>query len=265
MTRTKNITIVAMTHGHETLGADVHAALRETSAATENLSYIIGNPQAYRQGVAFIDDDLNRVFPGRADGNYEQRRAHELLPQLRNSDIVIDIHATTTITDPHREGMIIITKPNRFLRRLVGIIRPPRVLLMRYKSEGALISAARNGLAFEYGANGDTRARNMALHDIGETLRFCGAVQHNPFESYAYAAPRTIVYDVQDVYKKCCHAAELDGAVRNFATVRRGAIVSRCPHHGEDRAAQTFIPILFGENRYREYFGFIAKIVSWTQ
>jgi hypothetical protein len=48
----------------------------------------------------FIDVDINRIFPGNVDGNHEEKLAHNLLLQLKDIDIVIDIHTTTSKTKP---------------------------------------------------------------------------------------------------------------------------------------------------------------------
>lgn len=48
------------------------------------------------KNVRFIESDLNRSFPGNANGTHEERLAAEMLPILREATHVIDIHTTTS-------------------------------------------------------------------------------------------------------------------------------------------------------------------------
>lgn len=50
------------------------------------------NQQAIQLGKRFVDTDLNRVFPGKSDGNLEERIAHKLVKLLEDMDAVIDLH-----------------------------------------------------------------------------------------------------------------------------------------------------------------------------
>ena len=88
------ILVVGGQHGDEKLGGVVVQALVREKIGS--VSGIVGNPRAFDQNVRYIDQDLNRSFPGDPQGNYEQRRAHELLPLVRAADVVLDIHTTTS-------------------------------------------------------------------------------------------------------------------------------------------------------------------------
>lgn len=55
---------------------------------------ILANPEAMYLNQRFIDVDLNRSFPGKVDGNHEERRAYQLTKILPQFDLVIDWHQT---------------------------------------------------------------------------------------------------------------------------------------------------------------------------
>ena len=55
----------------------------------------LGNPEAGRANVRFLDADLNRVFvPDLAGSAHEIRRALELMPVLDEADVYLDFHQT---------------------------------------------------------------------------------------------------------------------------------------------------------------------------
>ncbi len=47
--------------------------------------------------------------------------------------------------------MVIVTKYDEATKAVIEAFNPPKVLVMSYKSDNALISQAKVGIAFEYG------------------------------------------------------------------------------------------------------------------
>lgn len=58
------------------------------------LSILLGNPEASRQGLRFVEKDLNRLFLTQDDSSHEGKRARELMPLLEQADLLIDLHQT---------------------------------------------------------------------------------------------------------------------------------------------------------------------------
>lgn len=85
----------ACTHGNERVGARILEALRDIPIKQGTLILNIANKEAFLSGKRFIDQDLNRVFPGKPDGNTEERLAYELAPLVQTADIVLDIHSAS--------------------------------------------------------------------------------------------------------------------------------------------------------------------------
>ena len=107
---------------------------------------IIGNPEAMRKNVRFIDSDLNRSF-GKRNKNakgYEKRRAQELTKLMKDFDVVIDIHRTTA---PFAKFTAIITKPEHYKYTLP--FHPEYVVVMRH-AKYSLIGNAKVGISLEY-------------------------------------------------------------------------------------------------------------------
>ena len=136
------IGIVACLHGDEPLGAHVLNKFLSISRGMAKL--IIANEEAMEMQKRFLEADLNRSFPGKADGLHEERLACELLNALDGCDYVIDIHTTTAKTDP----FVITTNCEN---RLVHYIPLKKVIYMSpiLASGKALIDFV-SGVSLEY-------------------------------------------------------------------------------------------------------------------
>lgn len=251
------ILIVGSTHGHERIGLRVIEELQKLDIPKDRLAFVVGNPRASEENKPFFESDLNRVFPGNSTGTYEEQRAFELSPRIKEVDLVIDIHSTNT-TDLSGDSMLIVTKYDDDTKKVIDIIKPPRVLVMKYKNENNLISQARIGIAFEYGKDTSEAVLEATLYDISEILMSCGLITKNPYTTKNNE--RTDVFEVYNSYKKDFGGKfALASDIQNFRMVTRGALLGTTNSGEQVLASEDFIPILFGENRYTEILGFMAR------
>lgn len=252
------ILIVGSTHGHERIGLRVIEELQKLDIPKGRLDFVVGNPRASEENVPFVESDLNRVFPGDSSGTYEEKRAFELSPKIKEADLVIDIHSTNT-TDLSGDSMLIVTKYDDNTRKVIDIIKPPKVLVMKYKNENNLISQAKIGIALEYGKDTSEAVLGATLHDISEVLMSCGLITKNSYTT-TKNNERTDVFEVYDSYKKDFNGKlALASDIQNFHMVTRGTVLGTTDSGEQVLASEDFIPILFGENRYTEILGFKAR------
>ncbi len=262
MKRAKKILIVASTHGHERIGLRVIEQLQKLRFTDNSVQFVIGNPQASELNVAYIESDLNRVFPGNQFGTYEEKRAFALSQKIKEFDIVIDIHSTKT-TDLGEDSMVIVTNYNDETKLFLELIKPPKILIMKYKSGNALISQAKIGIAFEYGHDDSELVLKATVHDIAQLLMHCGFMASNPFVN-----PRQVktseVFEVYDAFRKeFVDAYNLNKNLTNFQLIHAGDPVCKIENTGEIMyAPEDFYPILFGKNRYTDILGFKARKIS---
>ncbi len=88
-----NILVIGGMHGNEPLGLELVKQLQRRPIA--NVDVVLANEQAIQANARFIEQDLNRSFPGDASSaHYEQRRAAELSVLCKNYDVVLDFHNT---------------------------------------------------------------------------------------------------------------------------------------------------------------------------
>jgi predicted deacylase len=151
-----------LTHGDERIGLKVVEKIRELNIPTDILQINLANKMAFEKGVRFIETDLNHSFPGKKDGNYEERLAYDILPAIKMADIVFDVHSTTS----ELQDAAIVTKFDAETKKYLNIISPKYVLFMKQSSKNSLISDAKVGIAFEYGKDDDRCTIFKIVKDI---------------------------------------------------------------------------------------------------
>jgi succinylglutamate desuccinylase len=253
------ILIVGSTHGHEKIGLRVIEEIRKLNLDKNQVEFIVGNPKASELCLPFIESDLNRVFPGKENGNYEEKRAFELSKKIVEADLVIDIHSTKT-TDLGENSMVIVTKFDAETKRVLSLIFPPKILIMQYKSGNALISQAKVGIAFEYGIDDSESVLQATIHDIKKIL-----INYRLFKDNLHKNPRieslSLIFDVYSAFKKDFKGDYvLSDKIENFKMVKQGELICKTLENNiEVIADEDFYPILFGKNRYNDILGFKAK------
>lgn len=99
----KRISIVTGTHGDELEGQYVcYELLRRIKENQKHLTGIVDvypalNPlgvDTINRGMPLFDLDMNRIFPGDANGTMAETVAADIIDDLKGSDLCIDIHAS---------------------------------------------------------------------------------------------------------------------------------------------------------------------------
>lgn len=252
----KIILVIGCLHGHELIGKRVIEELRRLSISGGTLITVIANTRAIKAGKRFIDQDLNRSFPGSPQGNYEERLASALMPLLNKADVVIDIHSTTV----GLTSSIILTKVNKSIRELLLTFNPKRVIVMEKKvGKTALTGHCRTGLSFEYGADKSERAYKETLKDIVSILDGYG-VSTGKKKTSLRISPQTEYFEsVGSLVRPA--GFRLKKTIKNFALVKKGEVVAQKGSETQ-KALHDFYPFLFREKSYKEIWGFMAKKVK---
>lgn len=101
--RGKRLCVITGIHGDELEGQYVVYLLNRR--LQEHPEFLRGTVDIYpamnpmgintiQRGVPLFDLDMNRIFPGAADGPAAEYYAHEAIEDMRGADIAIDIHAS---------------------------------------------------------------------------------------------------------------------------------------------------------------------------
>jgi succinylglutamate desuccinylase len=218
----KKIAIVGCLHGDELIGKYVLDEL--TKSNNLNIRFFLGNEKAIKQNKRFIETDLNRCFPGKKDGNHEEKLAHNLTKKLCKYDLVIDIHSTTAKTDP----FIIITKQNKKIIDFVKKIPIKNTVFMRNSiaSGKALIDHVQCGISLEFNKDFDPiQVKNTIIDTINNIYKNKEQTKFSKQESF----------EVYDIIKK---SDVKYPEINNFRLTKLDN--------------DSFYPILFGTDAYKD-------------
>ena len=227
------IAIICCLHGNEKYGLEVVERL------PSSISFFIGNKKALVENKRFIDEDMNRIFPGKAQGNYEEKQAFELLGRLKEFDYVIDLHSTSEncllfgiITNPNKEKIEFAKKLG--LKRLV-------IMPESFASGKALIDFVKCGISLEIGP-----------HDRKENILEVKDLVINLVDNRNISGKREI-FEVFEVIKK----EQKNILIKNFEEVKKGQIIAK---GDESQIAEfDFTAVLVGEEAYEDILCLACK------
>ncbi len=195
------ITVVGCLHGNEYLGLRVFESFKKQQMNYSSVQFILANESAMTADRRYIEQDLNRSFPGYVDGNHEQKLAAELLPHVLSSRFVLDLHTTTSnifmtpiVTNLDEDTCRII---NFCQSREIALIEPPF-------ADASLVGQCRAGVSLEYNHRYAETAEAVA-----DVFRILNALIHN---RAAEAFPRQIFH----VQKSTSPSLILPSDVKNF-------------------------------------------------
>ena len=231
----KKISIVCCLHGNERYGLDV------IERFSDRISCFVGNPLAAEKNARFLDSDMNRVFPGREDGNYEERKAFELIEKLKDYDYVIDLHST-----PNPCPLFgIITKPTKEKIEFAKDLGLDKLVIVSddYASGRALIDFVRCGISIEIGPSESEEIAEKVIEKL-EKLSDKKETYPEVFE----------VFDiVKQEYEKIM--------IGNFEEVKKGQIITKDKRETQT-AKKDFIAILVSEKPYNNVLCLAARKVN---
>ena len=122
------ILVIGGMHGNEMLGIDLVKSLQENPL--ENIDSVLANEEAIKINKRFVEQDLNRSFPGvKSSGIYEQQRPIELLKMCKEYDIALDFHNTFC---PDNDCTFVGEGANEELLGASRLLGLPRVIVADY-------------------------------------------------------------------------------------------------------------------------------------
>ena len=220
-----SVAVVACLHGNEPVGEKVHRWL-ETQAHTfaGSVKLVFGNAKAFKKDKRFINKDLNRVFPGKEDGCYEEQRALKIMIDLENVDFVLDIHSRTPNTV---EPFAIIPhemKCERFVRAstMENVFVLPKKKKNQIYSGMAMIDTVKcPALAIESGQHKSFKTENVAIRIMQNILQAIGILPGIAL----LTRPRYFTGDksLREIERNMI----IDDNIREFKKIEKGQVIAR--------------------------------------
>jgi hypothetical protein len=255
---TPEVAVVAGIHGDEPCGPRaVERLLAEDPTVERPVKFVIVNELALERKVRYVNEDLNRVFPGDPNAeHYEHRLAHELLDELRDCT-VLSLHSTKSYARP----FALIDRVNAVARSICPYLPVSELVETDRFTKGKLISHPHT-LEVECGLQGSDEAAENAYDLIRGFLAGTAVLPlpggDNPVE--AGQRDEVTVYRMEQPVRKN-GGTEFEVLVENFHHVEAGEAFATAD--GEELVAEEpFVPVLMSAYGYEDILGYTGEEVG---
>lgn len=229
------ILLLGSQHGNELLGKRLYDYIKlSRSELLPHVTYRVGNPRAYKEGVRFVESDLNRSYTG-GTTTYEERLANKITDfiEKKRFDLVLDLHTTTCIQPP----CFIVSHITPHLKKYIGGSSILNIVEMSHSIvQTSLIGVCPQSISIEVNEHID----NNLLRELCDSIA-C-------FLDNIMLGKTRRIYRVSELLKKQDISTQQASELHNFT-----------------RSPAGFYPILVGENSYKkhtDYLGFKAYSVT---
>lgn len=252
------LAVVAGIHGDEPCGVEaVERLVAEDPAVERPVKLIVANERALAQGVRFVDEDLNRAFPGDPDGDtHESRLANELAREVQGCT-VLALHSTKSYAEP----IAVIDTIDEIARSLAPLLPVDVLIETDNYTDGRLVEHAHT-IELECGLQGSEEAAENAYWLVRSFLAATNALTV-PVSDDRLTQPER---DEVQVFRLDGPIAkppgrEYDVVVPNFERVEAGERFAIAD--GEALTAdEPFYPVLLSAEGYDDIFGYAADAVG---
>ena len=247
------VAVVGAIHGDEPCGSVAVESLADADPAVERpVKLIVANERALEAGDRYVDEDLNRAFPGGPDADtHEGRLAHELLAELRGCEI-LSLHSTRSYAAP----FALVDEMDGHARSVCPYLSVEAVVETAQYSEGRLI-AYPDVVELECDLQRSAVAAENAKSLVREFLVAAGVLagdgerpRHHPLS--VFRLDQRIPKETADGYEVLVENFERVAEDERFAAA-----------DGEPlRAERPFYPILLSAYGYENVFGYAGDLVD---
>lgn len=260
------VAVVGGIHGDEPSGVRAIERVLEANPDVDRpVAFIIANERALDAGVRYIDEDLNRAFPGDPDADtHEGRLAAELL-EVVDGCTVLSLHSTQS----HPEPFAIVTEINDLAREIVPKLPVESVVTSAEFSQGRLLETG-DVIEVEAGHQGSERAAYnaealvwaflQATGVLSEPVEVDGAVVDTDATRADNGSRPLPVYRLSRLIPKS-EAETYELLTPNFERVDVGDVFAAIDDEGIV-ADEPFYPVLMSEEGYERIFGYAAERID---
>lgn len=237
------VAIIGAVHGDEPIGKLVIDHLKDVNLLKGTLSLIIAHPSALELGKRYIDNDLNRSFPGIEDDVTEKGLAFRLSQRLSKIDIVLDIHSTKAKISK----FAIVTNLNEDTKKLLSMIPGETIILAQDNVFGGheLIANVSCGVSLEYRSKDHDKSLESVVEDIKAILTNLGMLSGEARKNSVKQ-----IYTIDEAYRVPKGFIPLD-SLRELEKISAGQLVGHVD--GEEVAAKySFYPLFLKKASYED-------------
>ncbi|GAB7092946.1 M14 family metallopeptidase [Halolamina litorea] len=252
------LAVVAGIHGDEPCGVEaVERLVAEDPEVDRPVKLIVANEEALEQGERFLEEDLNRAFPGDPDGDtHESRLASELAREVQGCT-VLALHSTQSYAEP----IGVIDTVDEIARSIAPLLPVDVLIETDEHTDGRLIEHAHT-IEMECGLQGSEEAADNAYWLTRAFLVAVNALSA-PLSDGRLGRPErdeVRVFRLDGPISKP-PGKEYDVVVPNFERVEAGERFAVAD--GEALTAdEPFYPVLLSAEGYDDIFGYAAEAVG---
>lgn len=234
------IAIVACMHGDELCGREAVDRFLESDFEVQRpVKFIVANGEAIEEGVRFIDEDLNRCFPGDSESDsYEERLAAELMQELEGLKS-LTIHSM----EEFDQMFCLVNTVDEDLITAPGVGKAVDVAPLNKDSVEKYLDA----VSVEVGEVGSDKASENAYEVLLNFLAYFDAIDHEK------PGERPELFEMYEAVP-----GNYEFLAENFEKVEEGEKYAE-NDEGELRAQKAFYPILMSSDGYDEILGFRGR------
>jgi len=247
------IAVIGGIHGDEPCGVQaVEELAAEAPDVEKPVALVVANERALEAGERYLDEDLNRAFPGDPDGDTHERRLAAEIAKRFGHCTTLSLHSTQSY-----HGMFaIVEELTDYARHVCPRLSVDAVVDAGDHTDGRLFEGIPRTIEIECGyQQSDQAAANAAL----VAREFLGAVGALP-EAERPAKDGLPVFRLRDQVPKE-RAESYEVYASNFEPVAAGTPFAAVD--GVDVVAEEdFYPVLMSPEGYENVFGYAADRID---
>jgi hypothetical protein len=245
------VAIVAAVHGDEPTGLrPIERLVEEDPAVRRPVKLIVANERALERNVRFVDEDLNRAFPGNPDAETHERRLAAKLAAELDGCTTLSIHSTQSHDEPFAVAHRLVDP----VRNLVPRLPVTAVIETGEFVQGRLFEAVERLVEVEAGRQGTERAAENADRIA---RAFLAATDVLPGHAPSCELP---VFRLMGEIPKA-PADRYEVFAENFEPVAAGEAFAAADGV-ETVADDRFYPVLMSPEGYADVYGYEADRVG---
>jgi predicted deacylase len=248
-----DIAVVGGIHGDEPCGPEAIERLLAMEPDVERpVALVIANERALAVEKRYVDEDLNRAFPGRKDATtHESRLAARLVKEIGHCR-TLSLHSTQSY-----EGIFgLVNDVSPYAREVCPRLSVDAVVDVGPYDEGRLFQSIPTTIEIECGYQGSQQAADNAFQVARE---FLGATGVLPSERLAPQTDLELFRLRRPIEKADAKSYQVYAS--NFERVIEGEPFAAADET-EMVAEGPFYPVLLSPYGYEELFGYAAERVG---
>lgn len=236
-------TVIGSLHGDEPCGKKaIERFLSEDWDVKKPVQFIVANEEALERQVRFLDDDINRVFPGDPESDSHEKQLAARLMEHVEGTRVLDIHSTMSHDEPFAT-LSGIEDEHLSLTRSTGVDNA-----VYFPQDSGSLNGMLPAVTLEAGRQQTEQAAENAYDIIVNFLASEGVIdaefERSDPELFRY-------YDTVE-------GGDMEFVAENFELVQEGEVFAR--RNGEEiRAEEDFYPVLMSTHGYEDILGYKAR------